>query len=111
MSVDPSSVNTNQAALNGATVPPVATPAPTPVITAPAGVTKLFSTLREWAHAAVAIIGLLTAGVAGVVTTVNSFGIHITDLQAIQGLGIAGGIATLISKLIDSANNAFTTPS
>jgi hypothetical protein len=92
---------------------PVAS-SPIVTMTAPAssgGLTGLFSTAREWAHAAVAIIGLLTAGVAGVVTTINSFGIHITDLQAIQGLGIAGGIATLVSKLIDSANNAFTTPS
>ena len=126
-------VNTNQAALDAANPAPeapipaqmtttnAATFNPSPVVaqvtqsqpvqTGGKPVTGFFSTLREWSHAAIAIIGVLTAGVAGVVTTINSFGVHITDLQAVQGLGVAGGIATLISKLVDSANNAVTTPS
>ena len=69
---------------------------------------KIFSTAREIAHAAIAVIGALSAASALIVTALDVCGVHITDAQLIQALGVAGGVAVLISKGIDSLNNAVT---
>ena len=72
---------------------------------------QAFSTAREISHAAIAIIGAASASVALIVSVLAFLGVHVTNEQAIQVLGVAGGIAVLISKGIDSLNNAVTTGS
>lgn len=72
--------------------------------------TQLFSDLREIAHASVAILGALAMASGLIVTVLSATGVHVTDEQVVQGLGAAGGVAVLISKLIDSANDAIVSP-
>ena len=74
--------------------------------------TNVFSTLREWAHAGVAIIGALAFFSGGIVTFLNAVGVHVTDVQAAQWVAGIGALVAVISKGIDSANNALgSTPS
>ena len=67
------------------------------------------STAREVAHALVAILGSAAASAGLIVTLLESVGVHVTAAQVAQQAGAAGMAAVLISKAIDSANNAITT--
>lgn len=70
---------------------------------------NLFEKAREIAHAAVAVIGVLAGSGALIVTTLQQFGVNISEAQIMQELGVAGVGAALLSKLIDSVHNAVTT--
>ncbi len=67
-----------------------------------------FSSAREVAHAAIAVIGTLTASAALVATLLSVCGLHVTDLQVVQSLGEVGAAVALLSKLIDSVHSAIT---
>jgi hypothetical protein len=67
-----------------------------------------FSQLREWSHAAVAVLGILAASTALIVTVLALFGVHVTEADVAQKLGGVGALVTLLSKAVDSWNNAQT---
>lgn len=69
----------------------------------------VFSKAREVAHAAVAVLGALAGAQALVLTFLASFGVHISALDLSQKVGAAGAVLALLSKGIDSLNNAITT--
>ena len=71
--------------------------------------TQLFSDLREIAHAAVAIIGALGMATGLIAVSLDTVGIHVTDEQTAAALAGVGAVVTLLSKLIDSINNAVIT--
>jgi len=67
--------------------------------------TNAFSAAREICHSALAVIAAIAGGQGVLLSIVASFGVHISALQASQGIAIAGGAALAISKAIDSINN------
>ena len=70
---------------------------------------ELFSKAREVSHALVAIVGVLMASTGTIVLLINSGGGHTTDIQVGKWLTIIGSAVTLLSKLFDSANDAYRT--
>lgn len=61
------------------------------------------------AHSIIAIAGSGAASAALIVAVLSLFKVNVTDAQVIYGLGELGGVATLVSKAIDSAHDAITT--
>ena len=71
--------------------------------------TQLFSDLREIAHALVPIIGALGMATGLIAVALGTVGVHVTDEQTAAALAGIGAVVTLLSKLIDSVNNAVIT--
>lgn len=67
------------------------------------------TTLQNLAHAAGAVIGVLLASAATIVTVLGTFGVHVTEARTVEVLGAVGLLMTMVSKAIDSAHNAYTT--
>ena len=72
------------------------------------GLLARLSNWREAAHSLVAVLGALAASGALVVGLLAAFGVHGLDVQVAQFAGICGAAAVLISKGVDSLNNAVT---
>jgi hypothetical protein len=66
-----------------------------------------FAKARQLAHDAVAIVGIAAGAQGLLVTLLTLFGVHISAATVAQEIGAAGVAVVLLSKAIDSANNAF----
>lgn len=69
---------------------------------------EFFSDLREISHAAVAFVGSLAASAGAIALALTAFGVHISEQEVLVKLGAFGALVGLLSKLIDSANDAIT---
>lgn len=74
------------------------------------GVLGILKRAKEAAHDAIAVIGGLTAAVGAVTLALDSLHINVTSAQVSAWLALAGGAAALLSKGIDSLNDALTPP-
>jgi hypothetical protein len=65
------------------------------------------SNLREAAHALVAVLGVLATSGGVIVSLLASLGVTGLDVQVGQFTAVCGALTVLLSKLIDSANDAY----
>jgi len=69
---------------------------------------ELLSTLREAAHSLIAVLGAIAASGALILFLLSTLGVHGVNGQVTTITGICGTAAVLLSKFIDSLNNAIT---
>jgi hypothetical protein len=71
----------------------------------------MFAKAREVAHNVIAVVGVIAGAQALIVAFLAQLGLSSHAAQASYVIGGAGAAAVLLSKLIDSVNNALTSPS